>query len=380
MRTLPSTILVVGGGITGSTMAVLLRRVGLDVELAEAAPDWNTGAGSGITLHGNALRVLREAGVWDEVRMAGHGFGTIGLTAVDGSLLHEERSLPAGGDDLPATFGIERPRLQSILAAAVRASGVRVRLGVRAQVTAQYGNSVEVAYNDSESRRYALVIAADGLHSTLRAAVGITDTPKATGMAAWRAIVPRPPGLDRTNLTYGAPVHIAGYCPTGPDTIYAYLVESTKPRSELPPPASHAAHMRALAAPYGGHWPAIRAHLTDSSQVNYSRFSRLLVRNAWHRGRVVLAGDAAHSCPPTLAQGAAMGLEDASVLSGLLADEPPAAWDDALLTRYHDRRSRRAATVVEASVRIGRWLLDSSPHADIPHLMNRTMTMLRQMP
>ncbi|MGA5428224.1 FAD-dependent monooxygenase [Streptomyces koyangensis] len=329
MRTLPSTILVVGGGITGSTMAVLLRRVGLDVELAEAAPDWNTGAGSGITLHGNALRVLRKAGVWDEVRMAGHGFGTIGLTAVDGSLLHEERSLPAGGDDLPATFGIERPRLQSILAAAVRASG---------------------------------------------------DTPKTTGMAAWRAIVPRPPGLDRTNLTYGAPVHIAGYCPTGPDTIYAYLVESTKPRSELPPPASHAAHMRALAAPYGGHWPAIRAHLTDSSQVNYSRFSQLSVRNAWHRGRVVLAGDAAHSCPPTLAQGAAMGLEDAWVLSGLLADEPPAAWDDALLTRYHDRRSQRAATVVEASVRIGRWLLDSSPHADIPNLMNRTMTMLRQMP
>ena len=69
--------------------------------------------------------------------------------------------------------------------------------------------------------------------------------------------------------------------------------------------------MRRLAAAYGGAWPEIAAHITDPAKVNYTWFDRLLVEGSWHRGRVVLIGDAAHCCPPTLAQGAALSLEDA---------------------------------------------------------------------
>ena len=77
---------------------------------------------------------------------------------------------------------------------------------------------------------------------------------------------------------------------------------------------------RELLAGYGEwpEWRDIRERLTSPEQIDCRRFSHLLVERPWHRGRVVLIGDAAHSHPPTLTQGAAMGLEDASVLAELL--------------------------------------------------------------
>jgi 2-polyprenyl-6-methoxyphenol hydroxylase-like FAD-dependent oxidoreductase len=371
------TVLVIGGGAAGNAVTVLLRRAGLTVDLVESRDDWNATAGSGITLQGNALRVLRELGVWEQVRASGFGFGSVGITAPDGTVLHVQRDLRTGGDDLPATVGMQRPRLQRILIDAVRAAGATVRLGTRAEILDQDDTGVRVRFSDGTESRYDLVVAADGLGSATRAAIGITDKPEATGMAIWRVAAPRPAGVTRTDLAYGGPAYIAGYCPTSDTTLYAYVVEANRDRASMAPD-SHADEMRRLARHYGGFWPEITAHITDPAQVNYTWFDRMLVEGSWHRGRVVLAGDAAHCCPPTLAQGAAMSLEDAWVLAQLLTASD--TWDDALFQTYHERRMRRVRPVVEASVQIGQWQLDGVRDADVPGLMGRTMTMLQELP
>ncbi|MEV8038433.1 FAD-dependent oxidoreductase [Streptomyces sp. NPDC086182] len=371
------TVLVIGGGAAGNAMTILLRRAGLTVDLVEARDDWNATAGSGITLQGNALRVLRELGVWEEVSASGFGFGSVGITAPDGTVLHVARDIRTGGDDLPATVGMQRPKLQRILIDAVRASGASVRLGTRVEQLEQDGTGVSARFTDGTEGRYDLVIAADGLGSTTRAAIGITAKPEPTGMAIWRVAVPRPAGVTRTDLAYGGPAYIAGYCPTSDTTIYAYVVEANRDRASIPP-ESYADEMRGLAAAYGGCWPEITEHITDPAKVNYTWFDRMLVEGSWHRGRVVLVGDAAHCCPPTLAQGAALSLEDAWVLSRLLTSTE--VWDDALFQEYYDRRIARVRPVVEASVQIGQWQLDGVRDADVPGLMGRTMTMLRELP
>ncbi|MGY0488551.1 FAD-dependent oxidoreductase [Streptomyces sp. WG-D5] len=373
----PRSVLVVGGGAAGNAATILLRRAGIAVDLIEAKDDWNATAGSGITLQGNALRVLRELGVWDQVEKSGYGFGSVGITAPDGTVLHVAEDLRTGGDDLPATVGMQRPRLQGILSDAVRASGATVRLGVRADSFEQDGEGVTVRLTDGTTGRYDLVIAADGLGSTTRAAIGITDRPEPTGMAIWRVATPRPAALTRTDLAYGGPAYIAGYCPTSESTIYAYVVEAKRDRATIPAD-SYADEMRRLASAYGGHWPEITSHITDPAQVNYTWFDRMLVEGSWHRGRVVLVGDAAHCCPPTLAQGAALSLEDAWVLTRMLTASD--TWDDALLQAYYERRIARVRPVVEASVQIGQWQLDGVRDADVPGLMGRTMTMLRELP
>ncbi|PZT70752.1 2-polyprenyl-6-methoxyphenol hydroxylase [Streptomyces sp. SW4] len=368
-------VLVIGGGAAGNAVTVLLSRAGIAVDLIEAKDDWNATAGSGITLQGNALRVLRELGVQEQVEASGFGFGSVGITAPDGTVLHVQEDLRTGGDDLPATVGMQRPRLQRILIDAVRAAGATVRLGTTAEILDPDGGRVRLS--DGTEHRYDLVVAADGLGSATRAAIGITDRPEPTGMAIWRVAAPRPAGVTRTDLAYGGPAYIAGYCPTSETTLYAYVVEANRDRASIPA-ESYADEMRRLTRHYGGFWPEITAHITDPAAVNYTWFDRLLVEGAWHRGRVVLAGDAAHCCPPTLAQGAALSLEDSWVLAQLLTGED--AWDDALFRTYYERRIARVRPVVEASVQIGRWQLDGVRDADVPGLMGRTMTMLRELP
>ncbi|GAA1741699.1 FAD-dependent oxidoreductase [Isoptericola hypogeus] len=374
------SVLVVGGGAAGCATAILLARAGVEVEVVEARPDVSA-VGSGITLQGNALRVLRDLGVWEPVSAAGYAFDSLGIRAPDpaGSLVAQIPDVRTGGPDLPATLGMPRPVLARLLLDRAAEVGAKVRFGTSPTQLRQDAAGVDVTFSDGSDRRYDLVVGADGIHSWTRATIGIDTAPRSTGMGIWRVYVPRPADVERTDLTYGGRCYIAGYCPTGDDTLYAYLVEDVQDRSGLTP-AEQLAVFRDLASAYGGPWDAVRASLTDDTHVNYARFESHVVDAPWHRGRVVLVGDAAHSCPPTIAQGAAQGLEDAAVLAELLVGAD--RLDDNLLAQYTDRRLPRAQEVVEASVQIATWMLEHTPpsEADVPGLMRRISTLVTERP
>ncbi|SDF41965.1 2-polyprenyl-6-methoxyphenol hydroxylase [Lentzea fradiae] len=366
---------VVGGGVAGFASAILLAEAGVEVDLVDAKPDLGA-IGSGITLQGNALRVLHRLGVWDGVQRLGFGFDTLGLRAPDGTVLAVIPDTRTGGTDLPATVGMYRPDLAVLLAARATELGVRVRTGVAATALAQDGDTVDLSTSDGESKRYDLVIGADGVRSWTRAAAGVELTTEPVGMGIWRAFTRRPESVTRTDLTYGGAAYIAGYCPTGEDSLYAYLVEDAQDRSGLSPD-ERLATMRALAENYGGPWEDIRAHLTDPSRVHYTWFEEHLLDGPWHRGRVVLIGDAVHCCPPTLAQGAAQALEDALVLSELLTTHD--SLGDDLWAEFSSRRLPRVRAVVEGSVQLCRWLL-AGERGDTQALIGRITGILSEAP
>jgi 2-polyprenyl-6-methoxyphenol hydroxylase-like FAD-dependent oxidoreductase len=361
-------VLVVGAGAAGTATAVLLADGGVTVDLIDVKPAADS-AGSGITLQGNALRALRRLGVWDEVQAHGYAFDTLGLRAPDphGTLIAELDDIRTGGPDLPATAGMHRPELARILLDRAAAVGVKVRFGTSCTAFTQDDSGVDVTFADSSTGRYDLVVGADGIRSATRRMVGITLESTPTGMGIWRAFTSRPASVTRTDLYHGGPCYIAGYCPTGNDSLYAYLVEDARDRSGLTPLESLAV-MRDLTQAYHGPWDEIRERLTDPATVNYTWFSSHVLPAPWHRGRVVLIGDAAHACPPTLAQGAAQALEDAEVLAELLlaADAPTGAMWQA----FTDRRVPRATAIVDASLQLSRWLLDHE-RGDVPGLMAR---------
>lgn len=372
------TALVVGGGAAGTATATLLARAGVAVDLVEIQNDV-TAVGSGITLQGNALRVLRDLGVIDEVLAHGYPFDVLGLRTPDGTVIAEIPDARTGGDDLPATVGMPRPQLARVLLERAAADGAKIRLGTTVTAVSPDG---DVTLSDGAAGRYDLVVGADGVRSRVRELAGVPAAVDPVGMGIWRVFTSRPASVTRTDLTYGGAAHIAGYCPTGEDSLYAYLVEDARDRTGLAP-AERLAEMRALAGQYGGPWTEIRERMTDPSRVNYTHFESHVVAAPWHRGRIVLAGDAAHSCPPTLAQGCAQALEDAAVLAELLLGTDDL---EAALTAYAARRLPRASTVVESSVQLARWLLahEPPPHAggsaDVPGLMGRTNALLTQRP
>ncbi|MFW0773044.1 FAD-dependent monooxygenase [Paenarthrobacter nitroguajacolicus] len=364
---------IVGAGAAGLAAAILLADAGVEVEILEKAAEPQT-LGSGITLQGNALRILRTLGVWEQVEAKGYGFSTLGLRAPnpDGTVLAVLEDIKTGGEDLPATLGMYRPDLTAILRERAKTAGARISYGKTVTEIADDGGNVTVVTADGGSSRYDLLVGADGLHSAVRKAIGIEVEPQPTGMGIWRAFVERPQEVVRTDLTYGGPCFIAGYCPTGPDTIYAYLVEKAQERNHGDGPRV----MAELASAYGGPWNEIRSNLDHGARINYTWFTSHLVEGPWNRGRTVVIGDAAHSCPPTVAQGAAMALEDAAVLAELLISADHVT--ETLWKEFQDRRLDRATAVVKASVQLGQWMLDGVRDADVPGLMNSLSTLLKE--
>jgi 2-polyprenyl-6-methoxyphenol hydroxylase-like FAD-dependent oxidoreductase len=370
-----SNVLVIGAGLAGTAAAVGLADAGIGVDLIDVKPE--VGAiGSGITMQGNGLRELRRLGVWDAVLAVGYPFDSLGLRAPDpaGTLLAEIPDARTGGPDLPATLGLPRPALARIMAERATAAGAKLRFGTRVSSLSHDAAGVDVTFSDGSAGRYDLVIGADGIRSATRPMIGISDQPRPTGMGIFRAFGPRPASVTRTDLYYGGPSYIAGYCPTGENSLYAYIVEDARDRSGLTP-AGRLAAMRSLAEAYHGPWDEIRATLSDPGTVSYTLFEELLVPAPWNRGRVVLIGDAAHACPPTLAQGGSQALEDAAVLTELLLSLT--AVDDELWSAFTARRFERAKTVVEASCQLGQWQLDHE-EGDVPGLIAAITALVAQ--
>jgi 2-polyprenyl-6-methoxyphenol hydroxylase-like FAD-dependent oxidoreductase len=365
--------LVVGGGAAGSAVAILLAEAGVQVDLVDVKPE-PTATGSGITLQGNALRVLRRLGVWEDVQRNGYAFETLGLRAPDpaGTLIIEMPDVKTGGPDLPATLGMPRPVLARILIDRAVATGVKIRFRTTFTQLAQDPQGVDVSFSDGSGCRYDLVIGADGIRSWTRRALDIHLETRAVGMGIWRAFGPRPASVTRTDLYYGGPCYIAGYCPTGEDSLYAYIVEDAQDRSTLTP-AEQLGVLRELSESYHGPWDDIREDLNDPSRVNYTWFETHLLEAPWNRGRVVLIGDAAHTCPPTLAQGAAQALEDAAVLAELLVGRR--ILDQSLWDAFHERRLERAGAVVAASNQLAEWQLDHV-QGDVQGLIHATSDLL----
>ncbi|HEY9314322.1 FAD-dependent monooxygenase [Williamsia sp.] len=362
---------IVGAGIAGMTAGILLAEAGIDVEILEGAENPSL-SGSGITLQGNALRILQQIGAWDRIKELGYAFDSIGIRAPDpdATVLAIIDDVRTGGPELPATLGMRRPELAEILRKLVHESGGRIRYGCTLTATESDNDTATAILATGERLSYDLLIGADGINSTTRKLLGIDIEPRSTGAGAWRVVVPRPTEIVRTDLIYGGPNYIAGYCPTSDDSIYAYIIEDARMRDLKDGPAV----FKELAGHYGGPWKEIAASVDDDTPINYTWFTTHLVEGPWHRGRIMLIGDAVHNCPPTIAQGAAMALEDASVLVEELLGADGSM--DQVLLRVQGRRFGRAKVVVESSTQLVEWMVEGRTDGDVPGLIHKVALML----
>ena len=370
-----SSVLVVGGGITGSTLALALAQRGVSVDLAEISPQWR-GVGHGITVQGNLLAALDKVGVLGEVLDRGVPFNQLRMRQADGTLIAEIPTPHTGGPALPATFGALRSDLQAVLCDHVYAAGVTVRLGLSVRAIAQDASRAYVEFTDGSTDSYDLVVGADGIRSTVRAMLGITTTPRPSGMSIWRVVAGRPQEVDCAELYYGGPRYKAGYSPISADQVYAYLLDVDGAQRDFGTgPAWQLMYERSEG--YGGTWGKIRETIGPDSNVSHTRIEWLLVDTPWYRGRAMVIGDAAHACPPLIAQGAAMCAEDAVVLAELVTSTLPL---ERALPAFMTRRMPRVELVVRNSMLLVRWEMGLEPHtdADVARTMNSTLGFLAE--
>ncbi|HEY7633049.1 MAG TPA: FAD-dependent oxidoreductase [Thermoleophilaceae bacterium] len=369
-------VLVVGGGIGGLSTTIALRRAGFDVDLVEKNPAWDV-YGVGIIQPGNALRALDALGLAKEAVEQGHPIVGDRTWLADGATELANNDWPPLVEGLPPGNGITRPRLHSIMQRHTLESGADVRTGVTFTSLTDDGESVDVEFTDGESRSYDLVVGADGLYSQVRETVfGSEPTAKYTGQVCWRYNLPRIEGLDKIWVYIGA-TGTAGFVPLADDLMYMLTIEKPPEGSSLKVPREGiAAVYRERLAQFDGPVAEQCELVVDDDAVVYRPVENVLVPPPWHRGRVVLIGDAAHATTPHCGQGAAQAIEDGIVLAEELSSDRSVT--DAL-DAYMARRFERCKMIVEGSETIGRWEIDHSVPID-PTQVRTDVTMAAMAP
>lgn len=367
-------VLIVGGGITGGVLALALRRRDVEVVLVDLRESLG-GVGHGITLQGNALKAFKSVGIYDRLAERGFPFSHLRLRTADGHVIAEIPTPPMGGPDLPGTMGAVRGDIADILAEEVEKAGVDVRLGTTLTAIDDHGDSVTVTLSDGTTETVDLLVGADGIRSTVRSMIGIDTEPHPVGMGIWRTVAKRPAEMDCSELYYGGPKYKAGYTPISEDLCYAFLLEENLDRSFVGE-GPNGALLKERGQGYGGTWGAVRDSLADDAIVNYQWIEAICVDSPWHRGRSIIIGDAAHACPPLIAQGAAMCAEDAVVLAEMLTSGSPV---DEVLPAFMARRFPRVKMVLDNSLQLAEWEIHpETPGADPGRIMGQTLHALVQ--
>ena len=349
-------VLVVGGGIAGLTLAVALRRRNIDADIVELQPKWNV-LGVGISLTGPCLRALKSISLIDQCVAVAFGFDRIVFADSAGNQFSSLNMPRLCGPEYPATVAIARSALHDVLIRNAQELGAAITLGITVASLNQNAEAVEVELSDGTRASYDFVVGCDGSRSTVRS-LAFSDVPDAsfTGLAVWRATMPRHKDVDCMQMFYG-PNTKAGVNPHSRDEMFLFLVQPIRDGQRLPPDQMHVLLAEQLRDFSGDVMLHAREWVNDPAKVDYRPMNAFLLPPPWHRGRVAVIGDAAHTTTPHLATGAGIAIEDAVVLAELLAADLSVA---DLLDQFMARRFDRCRLVVEIAVKLGEMEKDTA--------------------
>lgn len=303
-------ILIAGGGIAGLATAKALQNQGYQIKLIEKQPDWQT-IGTGLYLPSNGVIALDKLGLGDIARKKGFLISSRNIKDANGKTILDLDLQKIWGREKPC-LGIKRKVLHEILIEGI--SNIDISFNTTINTLKINPDSVTIELSNGNKEEYDLIIGADGLYSTTRKLL-LGDIPlrKVTAQVC-RFMIQKPKEINSWTL-YISPAGQFLIIPVDNDTAYCYVNRKTRGFKTF----DKDQYMN----PFKGFAPPIAKILKEwnPEDAYWNDLEELPKLPEMGKGRVVLTGDAAHGMPPFMAQGGALAIEDAIVLSGLLKTE-----------------------------------------------------------
>src|SRR6201996_5988683 len=337
-RLLKSRILVVGAGVSGISVARGLLRDGHDVAVFDQRPNVTAGGGA-VTIWSNGATVLDQLGV--DMSGAGQPLSAVRVMTSTGRPL-ATMDLDAMVNRLGASVRmVPRRILLERLLEGFPAD--RIRCNSRAVRVVNDGNGVRVDFEDGGSVEGDVLIGADGLHSVVRDVVG-APAAKSTGWCSWQGLVTLPdiPDPNVARMMIGEHGNL-GLWPAGGCALQWWFDLPWSP--DFVRPQRPIEMIRQHFAGWSDLVDEVLATLTDDDLAPspFPHFRHPIPGAG--AGAVTLLGDAAHTMPPTLAQGTNQALLDTMVLCKALSDLPDGADVSSALRWYENTRRRKVKAV-----------------------------------
>jgi 6-hydroxynicotinate 3-monooxygenase len=353
-------VAIVGAGMGGLATAAALRRVGIEVAVYEQATQFAR-IGAGIQIGCNAMKVLRELGL--ERRLRAQSFYPRSWNNRDWRT-GEIKFDMIFGESAERKFGApyllaHRGDLHAALATAVPAECVK--LGHKLVGLDEVGDSVRLSFANGATALADAVVGADGVHSLVREILFGTSPVNFTGRIAYRTTYPAAllggERIDDCTKWWGEDRHIVIYY-VKPDRSEVYFVTS-QPEPEFRIESwSAKGDVRQLRAAFKGFDPRVENVLAACPDVHKWAIVDRDALPRWAERNVTLLGDACHPMTPYMAQGAAMAIEDAAVLSRCLDGVDRDGVANAF-RRFEATRRDRTARVQQTS-RTNTWLKEKT--------------------
>ena len=322
-------VVVAGGGPTGLMLAGELALAGVDVAIVERRPSQDlTGSRAG-GLHARTIEVLDQRGIADRFLSQGKvaqvaGFAWIPLDISDFPTRHN--------------YGLAlwQNHIERILAGWVGELAVPAYRGREVTGFAQYDTGVDVELSDGQSLRAEYLVGCDGGGSLIRKAAGIEFPgwdPTTSNLIAEAEMAEEPEwGLRRDALG----IHSLSRLEDG-GPVRVLVTEQHVGHTSEPTLRDLSEELIAVyGTDFGIHSPTWISRFTDMARQAAS----------YRKGRVLLAGDAAHVHYPAGGQGLNIGVQDAVNLGWKLAQVVKKTSPESLLDTYHTERHPVAAIVL----------------------------------
>src|SRR3954454_11956759 len=347
MSSKPIRAAIVGGGISGLSAANALIRRGVDVTVYEQAPALGE-VGAGVFTYPNALRLLERMGLADAFAKVGAKVGPGSeYYRMDRTLVGNVLTTDSSGWN--GMYGMHRADLLDIFASVLPASAIRT--GHRCIGFEQDMRIAHLKFDNGSTAGADLVIACDGIHSSLQKFVVAPSPPEYSGSRAYRGLIERKKlpklaqgahqiwmGDGKHFMVFpvrrGELLNYVGFVPTSTETVESW--SAIGDRDEL-------------ATSFAG-WDRPVVELLDKVETCFwwGLYDRRPLAT-WSKGRLLLLGDAAHAMLPHLGQGANQGIEDGVALPIFL--ERRNVNDIADLLRTYEKFRRERTDLVQAEAR-----------------------------